>query len=127
MRIPASANHPAVSIPKGAPPAMNSLARPPKAAWIFARTSLAASRHIADLGSRSSRMASRCRLPVAIAQESRRFLIAVSDARRSTSCRIFSYTRGTPTKMLGWTLRIAAGSLSKLAQYAIVTPCAKSA
>ena len=51
-----------------------------------------------------------------MAQARMRFLTGESAARRSTSWRIFSKTRGTPTKTVGLTSRMAWGSLSNCEQ-----------
>src|ERR1700679_2311381 len=98
MRIPTSANHPAESIPSGAPPEINHCAHPPKASRILLYTSLSATFQLSEL----------CVFPVEIAQL--KIFDFTGDAADfpSTAWRIFSYTLGTATKTVGFTVFIAA-------------------
>ena len=109
-------------MPSGAPPDTNVRTWPPNASRILLYTNLFASDQPNPLGVRPAKVSCRCVFPVARAHI--KILLFTGDAADfpSTASRIFTYTRGTPTKIVGCTAFIAAGRRSNFAQYASRVP-----
>ena len=92
-------------MPSGAPPEINSRARPPNASRSFVYTSLFASFQNGDPGSLPAITILRFRLPTPSAQLKIAFFSPCGFD--SVPCRIFSNTRGTARKIVGFTAFIA--------------------